>query len=321
MRSISETNGSDSTSISRSQPTRVALFGEILFDEFPDRRVLGGAPLNVTRHLRAFGLDPLLVSRVGEDEGADEALEAMRGYGLSTSGVQRDPARPTGRVRVTIAGGGHEFEIVPDQAYDFVEPAAARRAVAAHDPALFYFGTLAQRNVASRGALLAALEATACPRFVDVNLRAPWYDREIVELSLGAAHFAKLNDDELEEVTRMIGLESGGTRERAVRLVDHFALAALVVTCGEHGAWLLTGEGSVYRVEGRARVDGLVDTVGAGDGFAAVVVLGTLRGWPPDETLARADEFAREICRIRGAIPPTDDFYISFRERWRLAAR
>ena len=47
------------------------IFGECLFDHFPDGDRVGGAPLNVARHLWALGQQPLLVSRVGQDgEGA-----------------------------------------------------------------------------------------------------------------------------------------------------------------------------------------------------------------------------------------------------------
>ena len=56
----------------------VALFGEILVDEFLDRSVIGGAPFNVASHLRRFGLDPVLITRVGED---DEGAEGVVGSG------------------------------------------------------------------------------------------------------------------------------------------------------------------------------------------------------------------------------------------------
>ncbi|PIV92139.1 MAG: hypothetical protein COW45_01270, partial [Gallionellales bacterium CG17_big_fil_post_rev_8_21_14_2_50_54_146] len=43
-------------SSSRRKGATVVLFGEVLADVFPDRAVLGGAPFNVARHLKAFGL-------------------------------------------------------------------------------------------------------------------------------------------------------------------------------------------------------------------------------------------------------------------------
>jgi sucrose-phosphate synthase len=50
----------------------------------------------------------------------------------------------------------------------------------------------------------------------------------------------------------------------------------------------------------------LVDTVGAGDAFSAVVCLGLLHEWDHQTTLDRAAAFAADLCGIRGAT--TTDF-------------
>ena len=66
---------------------RPLIFGEVLFDRFPDgSEVLGGAPFNVAWNLRGLGQDPLLVSRVGKDELGDRILDAMDGFGLDEIG-------------------------------------------------------------------------------------------------------------------------------------------------------------------------------------------------------------------------------------------
>ena len=57
---------------------RPLVFGEVLFDEMPDgARILGGAPFNVAWHLEAFGLRPLMITRIGVDQQGDEVLAAM----------------------------------------------------------------------------------------------------------------------------------------------------------------------------------------------------------------------------------------------------
>ena len=60
----------------------------------------------------------------------------------------------------------------------------------------------------------------------------------------------------------------------------------------------------------------MVDTVGAGDGFAAVFILGTLRNWSVAYTLAQANRFAAAVCSIRGAIPDDPEFYQPFQTDW-----
>ncbi len=105
-----------------SEGQRPLIFGEVLFDVMPDgTRVLGGAPFNVAWHLEAFGLRPLMITRVGVDESGDEVLTAMASWGMDTSGVQRDDTYPTGRVEVDLDDGEPTFHILPDQAYDHLD--------------------------------------------------------------------------------------------------------------------------------------------------------------------------------------------------------
>jgi fructokinase len=299
---------------------RVALFGEVLFDEFPDGHVLGGAPFNVARHLRGLGLDPLLVSRVGDDALGAKALGTMGAIGLDTTGVQLDPTYPTGRVRVVLDGEAHRFELPANQAYDHIQADPARRAVAAARPDAFYWGTLAQRSEASQRALVAALDEVAGTRIFDVNLRAPWYGVAPVARSFRAADVVKLNRVEFNRVSNMLEVGAVSEAERVRRLVEFYALNALVVTDGSNGVWLTTADGHVYRAHGSS-VDGVVDTVGAGDAVSAVLIAGGILGWAPEETIERADALARAVCRIRGAVPESDAFYEPFLSAWSSVAQ
>ena len=138
----------------------VLLFGEILIDRFPDRDVLGGAPLNVACHLHAFGCAPILVSRIGQDAEGARLLQTMESAGLSTHGIQLDSVYPTGVVAVHLGAEGHRFNIVPNQAYDHIHPRLARMAALAANPKMVYFGTLAQRADSHR-ALRHMLRATS----------------------------------------------------------------------------------------------------------------------------------------------------------------
>jgi len=135
------------------------IFGEVLFDRFPDHQsVLGGAPFNVAWHLQGFGLSPLLVSAIGEDEAGDQILSTMGQWGMDTRGVQRHRDFATGAVQVTLDQGQPSFDILPDQAYDHIETDPVL-AVCGHAPAaLLYMGTLAGRSPTSRGTQQALIE-------------------------------------------------------------------------------------------------------------------------------------------------------------------
>ncbi len=300
----------------KAHPPQVLLFGEILADMFPDRSVLGGAPFNVARHLAAFGLDALLVSRVGEDELGGEILAAMAAAGMDGRAVQIDRDRPTGRVRVHMETGGHHFEILNDQAFDFIDPEAARSAVSVIDPAMVYFGTLSQRGDISRRALEAVLETVPAPRFVDLNLRDPWYTDAAIRFSLTQADILKINAEELMALGRLFGLDGEDQEDRVRGLMRHFGIGRAIVTCAEEGAWQVTEGGQWSATPLAFGQPDVVDTVGAGDGFAAVCILGAVSGWPLPETLNRADAFARTICGLRGAVPDSADFYRPFLREW-----
>jgi fructokinase len=288
----------------------VFVFGEVLFDCFPDgREVLGGAPFNVAWHLQALGQSPVFVSRIGDDDAGHHIREAMSAWGMSLDGLQVDQDRSTGRVTVSLDGGEPSYNIVADSAYDFITsdilPSGA--------PGLIYHGSLALRNDASRSALEALKSRSKATIFLDVNLRTPWWRRADVLAMLDGADWAKLNRDELAQ------LGDGGTEEIASAedfRVAH-ALHGLVLTRGAEGALAL--EDGAEPVEVRPKpVAEIVDAVGAGDAFASILILGLRRGWPLATTTERAQTFASELVQQRGATISDIGFYRSFAEQWSL---
>ncbi len=300
------------------QKGTVVLFGEVLADIFADRTVLGGAPFNVARHLKAFGQNPLLITRVGHDSLADEVLDAMARLEMDPLGVQCGNNHPTGRVQVHIQEGGHSFEILPAQAYDFIHPAIVRMTALSVHPKLVYFGTLAQRSEISKRALKTLLRSTRKAKFLDLNLRAPWYEEKTIRQSLQFADIVKLNSDELVILTDMLGLPASEPQGQARELMSRFDLEQMLVTCGEEGAWQLNRKGKRVDSCVQNRITMPIDTVGAGDGFAAVCILGELLKWPAIRMLERANRFAAAICGIRGAIPDHADFYEPFIHEWEI---
>lgn len=296
---------------------RALIIGEVLFDRFPDgSRVLGGAPFNVAWHLRGFGADPLFVSRVGEDDSGAQVRAAMQAWGMDGSGLQSDPSRPTGAVQVSLAGGQPSFEILPDQAYDHLDTAELRRRLADPQFALVYQGSLILRSPALRDALFAALREFPLPLFVDVNLREPWWRPQDLPVLLARARWVKMNDAELEVTAGLLGLEETDMTARACRLCRSHDIELLILTRGGEGALACGPQGLLAEVRPEAGLE-VVDTVGAGDAFAAVVLLGLMQRWPLSITLDRAQAFASRICRIRGATTDERGLYEACIAQWR----
>ncbi len=294
----------------------VVLFGEVLADIFPDKTVLGGAPFNVARHLKAFGLNPVMISRLGNDALRDRIMDVMAKVHMETLGMQCNKIHPTGKVEVRLEGRGHNFNILPEQAYDYIHPSIARMTTLTVNPSFVYFGTLAQRNAISARALKQLIRSTTAPRFLDLNLRAPWYDESTITQSLQYANIVKLNDEELEILTAMLRLNGNDPQSSAEELISRYNLDQLLVTCGSSGAWYLDRNGTFHKTTGNTSAISLVDTVGAGDGFAAVCLHGLMQRWPISQMLQRANDFAAQICQIRGAIPDTASFYTPFIHEW-----
>ncbi|ALP53164.1 hypothetical protein Tel_08345 [Candidatus Tenderia electrophaga] len=278
------------------------IFGEVLFDCFSDgQTVLGGAPFNVAWHLQALGDAPCFISRVGDDSHGANIIQAMAQWGMDVSGLQRDDSHPTGQVIVTIEDGEPHYDIKRDVAYDFIQAAAFP---AIDQPALLYHGTLALRNPVSRQALDALLQRGDFSIFLDVNLRPPWWDGSRVHEYLQRARWAKLNEHELALLTD----EQADAEARAQGLRRRCGLELLLVTHGSKGAVAYAEEGAVARVAPAAATQ-VVDTVGAGDAFTAVLLHGLLNDWPLQRTLDTAQNFASAVVGIRGAVPSDVRFY------------
>jgi fructokinase len=287
------------------KPGRPLIFGEALFDVFSDGvEVLGGAPFNVAWHLQGLGHRPLVVTRVGADARGQSILARMRAWGMDTSGVQVDKCRPTGVVSVTVSEGEPRFSIVPDQAYDAIEPTAL-----GDEPIdVIYHGSLIARRAVSHAALAQVKAFLGAPVFLDVNLRPPWWDAGTVVQLVNGARWLKLNEAELA------ALQPGepGERQRVDALFRRAQLEALILTKGEAGAAVYRPGGEVITAipPPRTRV---VDTVGAGDAFSAMCLHGLLTGRTWAESLPSAVRFAAKICGLRGATTTDKQIYAEFK--------
>ncbi len=291
------------------------IFGEVLFDIFESNQsVLGGAPFNVAWHLNGFGVHPIFISQIGDDALGAEVIKKMSAWGMDIRGVQTDNAHPTGRVSVEMHDKEPQYNIESDQAYDFIAPPKPTFIQHAGQTIL-YHGSLALRNEISRHALSYIKKRSSALVFFDVNLRAPWWEKEIILDELSDTDWLKCNEHELKEISLMIGAVEKTREKQAFRMIEYFNLTGIVVTMGNEGAMLIRKNDDIHLAVPNP-VDALVDTVGAGDAFAAVTIMGLLKNWNAQQILDRASEFAAEICRIRGATTEKHELYQSKNDLW-----
>lgn len=302
----------------------IIVFGEALVDDFITDQVVGGAPFNVARHLAAFHAAPMMITRVGSDANGAAVRAEFARFGMREDGLQLDPAAATGRVIVERGDAAHRFIILPEQAYDHIQAGPALAALAACAPATLYFGTLAQRSTDSRDALFQLLAAAPARRFLDLNVREGQVNERRVFESLHQADIVKVNEDELQDLFNWYTHIPPNTSDMAderlrgacATLIRVFGLTGLIVTLGARGAVYFGTDGLRVNAGGAARDVKLVDTVGAGDAFAAIFLLGSRLRWPLETILARANEFAAAICTIAGAVPADTMFYEPWIARW-----
>jgi fructokinase len=291
---------------------QVVIFGEVLFDNFPDgRQILGGAPFNVAWHLQAFNAKPLLISRIGADSAGDQIKSAMQKWGMTTEGLQLEKQHPSGQVSITFNDGEPEYDIVANSAYDYIDanflPKIANNCI-------IYHGSLALRNQTSLRALKKIKQISSAKSFVDINLRSPWWCPDLINNVLDEAHWLKVNDQEFS-ILSTISIDS--EKLSADSLLTKKTLEMILLTRGSEGAEIVCKDGSQYQIKPESKIN-VVDTVGAGDAFSSIILLGLLKHWPISVMLQRAQDFASAIVGIRGAISLDTEFYQKFIEAWKI---
>ena len=287
---------------------KATVFGEALFDIFSDSQaVAGGAPFNVAWHLHAFDIDVNFVSRVGKDKQGEQLISLMNNAGLSVANVQKDGSRATGYVKVEVDDGEPSYSIGEHVAYDAITPPQL-----ASSCNLLYHGTLALRCPQSAQAL-ETLRGSADIVFMDVNLRDPFWDKETTLNLAKKADWLKINADEFR-----ILADSEYTEDAANNLLHNLELQGLLITLGGRGACVYSNDQSQCATVIPKHQDNIVDTVGAGDAFSAVFILGLLQNWPMQAIIARAQSFASHIITIPGATSTDPDFYTPFKQAWQM---
>ena len=259
--------------------------GEVLWDVFPDTVRLGGAPFNFAVHAHRLGHRVIFLSAVGDDVRGRAALARAAALGLETEFIQVAADQPTGSVSVRLdAEGQPDFTIHRPAAYDCLTLSEQQlQQLSDLEPDWIYFGTLYPMEGRARDVLRRLMDAVPrARRFYDVNLRRGSYTPELVRDLLSLADAVKMNDDE-------------------ARLFPDLGEApSVAVTRGERGSVMRIGND---RAECPGYAVKVVDTVGAGDAFAAAFLHGLAAGWSAAKTGDFANRLGATVASRAGAVP------------------
>jgi fructokinase len=278
---------------------QIICFGEVLFDVFPTHRKIGGAPLNVALRLASLGIDAQIISRVGNDEIGKELLAFIKENGVTTDTIQVDQNLSTGEVIVQLNDkGSASYTINYPVAWDKIYCGPEEEILVKKADALV-FGTLVCRDSVSHASLLEIINYAKYAIF-DVNLRAPFYSKELLINLMMQSDFIKFNDDELYEVSAFMNSPYHSLEQNIHFIAEHTNTKHICVTKGSHGAVLYYNEQMFYN--SGYKVD-VVDTVGSGDSFLAGLLSKLLYENNPQEAIDFACALGAIVAKNEGANP------------------
>jgi fructokinase len=287
-------------------PEKIVSIGEVLLDSYPDVKVIGGAPFNFFYHIHKLTGNAEFISRIGNDDDGKSILNFCTEHNISTAYLQIDEKYPTGRVDVKLdPKGSPEFFIKPECAYDFITLNDNSIQLIEKEVQLIYYGTLAQRSIVTR-ATIQSLLGRNLKYFCDINLRSNYYNKSLLDVCFKNANVLKLNLEELKIASMYFLGNKFDLNPSAEDLRNKFEIDILSVTLGEKGALIIDSSG---KNEYKFPVNGVIDSVGSGDAYAAILCLGYLNKLPVDKINILANKFAAYICTIKGAIPYEDGIY------------
>jgi fructokinase len=279
--------------------------GEMLWDVFPNRKELGGAPANFAYMISLLGDEGVVASRVGRDRLGNAAARRLAKLGLSQEWLQLDRNSPTGTVKVEVFEDGQpKFQIAENVAWDNFEWTSQWQALAGRSAAVC-FGSLAQRSERSRKTIrlfLQNLPPNAVKVF-DVNLRQSFFSADILRESAMIADIMKVNEDELSRVSELLGYKLNAKEAAGPWLLRTCGLKLVCVTEGPSGSSLVAADG-VHKHPGFPTE--VADTVGAGDAFTAALIHHYLRGATLDEMNEAANRMGSWVASQVGATPKPD---------------
>ena len=260
-------------------------------------RLPGGVAMNVAMTLRRFGMAPVLLTAIGEDDEGHELIAAARRMGLDTSFAYRSADLPTDRYMAVEGANGliaaiadaHSLEAAGDK---ILAPLADGRLGSAEAP---YAGPLALD-----GNLTVALltDIAASPLFARADLRiAPASPGKAERLQPMLAMANATIYVNLEEAGYLCHRKFADAPEAARMLLKQGA-AKVLVTDGGRAAAHATPEGVITAEPPRVLV---TRVTGAGDTFMAAHIAAEVAGTPPAEALAAALEAAATY--VSGDVP------------------
>jgi fructokinase len=275
----------------------VVCFGEILWDFLPQGKVAGGAPVNVAYHLTQLGKSPAVITKIGDDDLGKELKKSFEQKKIDTTFFQTDPIHPTGKVIADIKDHEVVYDIVKPVAWDFIEWKEEFSSLL-NESQYFVFGSLVTRNDVSRKTLFQCLEV-AHTKVLDINLRPPHFDKNVLKELLHKADMLKLNEGELHLISGWFN-DLKNDEDRIQFLKEDFNINTIIVTKGSKGAVLFSNDIFYYH---KGYPVSVADTIGSGDAFLAAMISSFIDNVGEKDSLDFANALGALVASRSGGCP------------------
>lgn len=263
---------------------KIVAFGEIVWDILPHGKVLGGTPSNLVFRCNSFGEEGHLLSRVGDDDLGNEALDKLKELDISDRNVQLDTEFPTGEVHVSFDESGESrYQVKEDVAFDHIEftPESLKLV---RDADCLFFGLLPQRYGLSKNTIRELIrESPDSIHFFDLKLFEHFFDANVVIHFLSSAHIVRIKEKEIAFLANELKVGYSETEDFIQAISKRFNIDLVIVTRGNGGVLAYhKDEGIVseaaYKIE-------MKDNIGSGMAFSAGFLHCYLNGKSLEESL------------------------------------
>ncbi len=282
--------------------SRVILFGEPMAmftaeEEGPleevelFRRSLAGAEVNVCTGLTRLGHKVEYISKLGEDPLGKYVKNFLDTEGIGTKFISFDPIYKTATmIKSKVSSGdpvtayyrkGSAFSYMTGKDIDKINFDGVKLVhVTGIPPAL----SLGCREATYR-LIEKAKEKGAYVTF-DPNLRPALWESEEVMIKV-INDLASKCDLILPGISEGLILTGSSDPDKIADFYQNLGVKDIIIKEGSKGAYVRTGA-NTYRKQG-FKVEKVVDTVGAGDGFAVGIISGKLEGLGLEDSVVRAN--------------------------------
>jgi 2-dehydro-3-deoxygluconokinase len=293
-----------------SEPVEVVCYGEPLVSIFsqpglslredaPLSKGWGGDTLDTSIALGKLGHSVAFLTRTSSDAFGDSLIGLLKANGVGTALVQRDALHPTGLCFVSYEGDQHRFTYYrKDSAACFVESGSIDWDLLGRAKVLHLSGI---SQGISTGALQLSFRLLEFARergilvSYDINYRPALWCREMCRAIV--RHTIEQYVDILQMTDEELAQLGWQPQSFLDTLVRHPSIVAL--KHGAVGCTLLAGD---QRINVGAYAIDVIDTVGAGDAFAAGLIVARLRGLSLKNSGRMANAVAALSCRGKGPL-------------------